>query len=364
MALTEFTKIIALKVKRALSSWSRGKRIDDFLENMFIEYNKVLGEINESYSINDLSFFETIEFIEQQILQSLKNYFNGHLYQAITAIEDIFQKIDLVDGFNISVLRSNEIWFRGRIKEDNARLYEKNEMFHIPNHMREKVNNQRFSFNGYPCLYLGKSIWACWEELNEPYLDDICFSALKLTEDIEVLDLSIPANNVLENKTPDELMKFLITLPLIISCSVKALNEKANFKSEYVVPQLLMVSLINSHKFGGYMFSSTKRNPALNWDESYLQNVVLPIGDAFDEKGLCISLKEKFHITDPICYKYEFLKSNISNMIAMSEQEIDAIFNEICYEKKSKSQEKDMYPRALFGQMEELLKTKEYFVIK
>lgn len=353
---------IVQQIRDSLSQRPTDKRIDIFFDKIFKEYNDLLFLLDKH--INIAQQFATIEQVEQRILQSLRDYFNGHLYGAIGEIDFLLQDINLVDGFNISILRTNDIWYRGRIIEGNARLYKKKEMFHIPDHMREKVNNQRFSLNGYPCLYLGKSIWTCWEELDEPHLDDICFSAMKLTKDIKVLDLSIPTNEQIENKTLDEIVKFLTTMPLTIACSVKTLNEKANFKSEYVVPQLLMANLINSSYFDGFLFSSTKRNPALDWREDYLQNVVLPIDGTIDEDGLCISLKKKFLITDSISYKYEFLKSNVSNMITASEQEVQAIFDEVFRDRKQIATDEDMYPRALFGQMEDILKTKEFSEIR
>ncbi len=353
------------KIKDSLSSWAGDQRIDDFLKALFKEYNKMLFELNVNCEYDFLSpkQLQTIELIERRIVQSLKDYYNGHLYGAIGEIDFLLQDINLINGFNISTLHENDIWYRGRIKEEGMRLYERKEMFHIPNHMREKVNNQRFSLNGYPCLYLGKSIWACWEELNEPHLDDICFSALKITKEIKVLDLSIPINEMIENKTSDELLTLLITMPLSIACSVKTLNEKANFKSEYVIPQLLMANLINSEYFEGFVFTSTKRNPALEWSESYLQNVVLPIEGDFDDDGLCVNLKERFCITDSICYKYEFLKSSISNMIPASSKEVEAALDGVFCGKKHKEKDEDMYPRALFGQMEDLLKKKEFLQI-
>ena len=358
MTLIEYTKLIVEKVKYSLSAWSKGKRIDDFLGSIFGEYNRMLFDINTSINILSSKHLEAIELAEQSILRSLQDYLDGHLCGALSEIKILLQDINSIDGLNIIVLKSNEIWYRGRVKENNVRLYKKQEMFHIPNHMREKVNNQRFSLNGYPCLYLGKSIWSCWEELNEPNLDDVCFSALKLMEDVKALDLSIPTNDMLEKKTSDELLRFFVTLPLIISCSIKTLDENANFKSEYVIPQLLMANLINSSYFEGFVFTSTKQNSELIWNDGYLLNVVLPTRGDFGEDGLCISLKEKIRITDSICYKYEFLKSTISNAIVGIEQEVENVLYD-----KERENEEDWYPRSLFGQLENVIKTKDFSAI-
>ena len=84
--------------------------------------------------------------------------------------------------------------------------------------------------------------------------------------------------------------------------------------------------------------------------------------DDFDTDGLCKALKEIFLITEPIYYKYEFLKSTISNMIALSEQEIDAMIDRDFHDKDNECKE-DMYPRALFGQMEDILKKKVFSAI-
>lgn len=236
-------------------------------------------------------------------------------------------------------------------------------MFHIPEHLREKVNNQRFSFNGYPCLYLGKSIWACWEELDEPHLDDICFSAFKLTEDLNLLDLSIPTEDMLKTKSFKDYYKILITLPLAMACTVKTVNENANFKAEYVIPQLMMVNLLNSWEFEGFIYSSTKKNPALNWKEEYLQNIVLPVRGDFDENGLCKVLKDLLTVTSPIYYKYEFLKANVSNMTTASELDVQVIVDKVLYDKIQDKKDEDMYPRALFGQMESILQEMEFIKI-
>ena len=349
---------IVSQIKDALSNRPKEKRIDDFLEIEFEKYNNLLKDYCLTDCLSEKQK-QIVDLIENRILQSLKDYFNGKLSGALTEIQCLLQDLSGADGDNITILKKGEIWYRGRIKEEGSNLFNRKEMFHIPECLREKVNSQRFSYNGYPCLYLGKSIWACWEELDEPHLDDICFSAFKLLKDIRLLDLSIPSEEALRKKTPDDYPALLVSLPIMMACSIKTLNEKANFKSEYVVPQLMMAELLNWHWFDGYVFSSTKRNPGFDWKEEYLLNIVVPVVGKFDDDGLCISLKKTFLLTEPIYYKYEFLKSNVSNMIKASEQEINAIFDNT-HDKQEEYEEEDLYPRALFGQMEGLLKKKEF----
>lgn len=355
---------IVHKIKESLSHRPKDKRIDCFLETIFEEYNLMLSKLNDCCKENILTNrqLQSVEHIEQRILQGQKDYFNGKLMGALFEMQALLQELELIDGLNIRSVKKDEIWYRGRVREESTRLFEKKEMFHIPENLRENVNSQRFSYNGYPCLYLGKSIWACWEELDEPQLDDICFSAFKLTEDIKLFDLSMPTEDNLKSKSIEDYKKILLTLPLAIACSIKTINEKNNFKSEYIIPQLLMAELVNSHPFDGFIFSSTKKNPALDWKEDYLLNMVLPVVGDFDNDGLCIILKKQFTVTAPIYYKYEFLKANVSNMVSVTNEEIDKLLNDSGKPEEIDKNE-DLYPRALFGQMEEILNNKDFSAI-
>ena len=336
--------------KAILMNRPKNIRIDNFLEIIFKKYNSMLLLVN----CDDISsIIEEVSFVEQRILESINDYFNGRLMGALVEIQRLNDNIG--KKLKVTTLKEGEIWYRGRIKEQSVGLYEKNEMFHIPDSMRERVSNQRFSFNGYPCLYLGKSIWDCWEELDEPQLENVCFSALKITKELCLLDLSMPSEKCIYSDNCNEVVELLITFPLILACSIKVQDEKANFKSEYIIPQLLMNNLINYHKFDGYLFSSTKQNTLLEWDDNYLNNVVLPVNGDFDNSGLSNKLKQCVSMTEPICYKYEFLKSTVSNLSSFTEKYIDNLLSDKGWDKT-----RDLYSKSLFGQMEMVLKRKEF----
>lgn len=338
----------------------------DFLKSIFVQYSEKLASLDDIIARPKMlkeGLIETTEKVEERIYQSLEYYFNGRLLSAIAEMDFLFQDLELIlpKGYNQYSMQPSDIWYRGRVRNKGIRMFSTKEMFHIPNHLRENVSNQRFSFNGYPCLYMGKSIWTCWEELDEPHLDDICFSAIKISKDIHLFDLSIPTADSIRDKSIVELISLLVTLPIKIACSIKTRSEKANFKEEYIIPQLLMIELIEHSDYDGYIFTSTKGNPTFGWHEKYLLNAVLPVRGNFDNDGLCVSLKEKMHITEPVCHQYEILKSTISDMIPVSSEEIDAMFEEDGHE--TKEADSDIYPRTVFGQMEDVLKESEFVVI-
>lgn len=340
------------EVRQSLQN-RESQSFDEFLEGLLERYIVLLHSIDDGCSIKTKLIEET-EFIKQGICDSINHYYSGNLMNALTDIQILHGHFE--DTLNVRTIRKGEIWYRGRVMKKGERIFSRKGMFHIPENQRENVSNQRFSVNGYPCLYLGKSVWDCWEELDEPYFDDICFSAFKTTEDIRLADLTLPTIEEITNQGEAiNYFNLLSTLPLIISCSVKTINESANFKHEYIIPQLLMVDLINLKKYNGYLFSSTKQNAALEWDERYLHNVVLPVSTQFDADKLCKRLKSKFVITEPVCYKYEFLKANVSNLAFATDEDVENMLSGREIEKVS-----DSYPDSLFGQIEKVLRTKEF----
>jgi hypothetical protein len=237
-------------IKNILHTRPKHMELVDFYHNVFEQYKEKVASLDDIITRPQIlkeGLIETIEKVEERIYQSLDDYYAGRLSSAIAEMDFLFQDLDLLlpQKYNQYSMNQDDVWYRGRIKKEGIQIYAYREMFHIPNHMRENVSNQRFSFNGYPCLYLGKSIWTCWEELDEAHLDDICFAAVKITKGFRVFDLSIPTAESIHDKSTEELISMLATMPLKIACSVKTMNEGANFKSEYIIPQLLMIELFH-----------------------------------------------------------------------------------------------------------------------
>lgn len=342
-----------IKVVRQSFQDRGDKGFNEFVDELFKKYNEQLHTIDNGCSFKS-QLLEEVEFVEERIVDSINDYYSGSIMGASVEIQRLHSHFKRT--LHVHQIKEGDIWYRGRIMKRGGRLFGRKEMFHIPDNCRENVSSQRFSFIGYPCLYLGKSIWDCWEELNEPYLDDICFSAFKATEDIKLANLTLPTIEMVENRVISNYYNLLSTLPLIILCSIKTLNENANFKPEYIIPQLLMMDLINYSKYDGYMFTSTKQNTSLNWDEGYLYNIVLPVSRFFDEEGLCLNLKRKFLVTDPVCYKYEYLKASISNLSFATEEDIERLFSNQIIEN-----DMDPYTNSLFGQIENVLREKVFY---
>ena len=111
---------IIQKIKVILINRPKNMRIDKFLEFIFEKYNSMLRLVDSDYIS---SIIEEVSFVEQRILDSINDYFNGQLMGALVEIQRLNDNIGM--KLKVTSLRKGEIWYRGRIKEQSVGLYEK-----------------------------------------------------------------------------------------------------------------------------------------------------------------------------------------------------------------------------------------------
>ena len=126
------------------------------------------------------------------MIKSVKKYNEGSPSQAYNAFSDGIALLEPYLYFRIRErVKYPENIYLFRVRASRNKYLSKKEIFHIPFEERGKVNNQRFSIDGFPCLYLGSSIYVCWEELNRPNFDNLFISKFKLkTKRPNILDLT------------------------------------------------------------------------------------------------------------------------------------------------------------------------------
>lgn len=153
------------------------------------------------------------------------------------------------------------------------------EMFHIPFNLRSKVSSERFSLPGIPCLYLADSSYIAQEEISKSTNSHLHFSCFRGTEVLNkslIIDLS-PSDNLsgiyhkrkhtkngFEKATDDEIEKMEMESPAFlinIACSCHCFEQNRAFKSEYVIPHLLMLNLKYLNCIG-ISYNSTFFNPS------------------------------------------------------------------------------------------------------
>jgi hypothetical protein len=172
--------------------------------------------------------------------------------EAIKPIENHLNNLSDI----LSEQEKDLLLFRMRIIE-NPYSVKRREMFHIPFDKRRIVGPQRYSIQGLPCLYLGSSLQACYEEMRRPAINNIHASLLirkyELEKELKTLHIGYPPGSIairneisINNRCYSEeiLQKlaysYIMCWPFIAACSIVVFERKQPYKPEYIIPQLLL----------------------------------------------------------------------------------------------------------------------------
>ena len=294
MTIHELNNEVVEKLKKTRKEGPFSKYLEDF----FHCYQEKLFSLDDKPTSNVI---DDVRLWCDGILNSLRAYNQADMVTAILTIQDLLKEHKNQIADCTLTPTSNNKWYRMRNLEPHARPYKANEMFHVPFSKRGKLGNYRFSISGYPCLYLGKTIWACWEELHEPDTKRVCVSKADVISDVKLLDLSWPSKDM--SDCPSSLASRIIcTWPLIIACSIRTLFPDDTFKPEYIIPQLVMLAIKNGKNCGidymGCLYTSTQQNEYFSWGYDFLTNAAIPVSEINTENEKCPVLNSKIKMTD------------------------------------------------------------------
>lgn len=281
------------------------------------------------------------------LMDTLDIYLYGKPNQAYNKFENVIinrnKKIQKL--FKIEIIENNVNFYRIRIIKNNDTI-DRNEFFHIPFEKRTKVDSQRYSVPGFPCLYLGKTIYVCWEELLKPNIHEFRSVRIKLKKTIKYVNLVPP---IIEGELNDiKYYRYIILWPLIFACSIKIKEYEHPFKPEYIFPQLLLQYIRNNNNIDGLCYWSTcvKENPLIF--KGMHENFVLPV-KTNNLSGLCPILCDKFEITEPVSFQmFEF--SGLLHNFAYNPNVLD--FENMNEDIEIIPGEKIKYVHTIFGKLE------------
>lgn len=275
--------------------------------NLFLEKVNNLdpGPIHVEKNYISSNFVKEVQRkVVENLILCFEDYYNGNPFKAYEKLHTVFRNDfkDLYAIINQKEYEVDESFFRIRLSDKNY-LYKKSEMFHIPFELRNKVSTQRFSIPGFPSLYLGRTVYICWEELNRPSIDKIQAIKFKSIKRIKLLDLTPPSKDCTDI---DELYRFFMTFPIIMCCSVKVKDPSDTFKPEYIIPQLLLQWIRNNDRLDGIQYKSTHITSRVFNDNTELINIVLPVKTS-EDNGICNRLTSYFESTEVVSWNlYEF----------------------------------------------------------
>jgi hypothetical protein len=210
----------------------------------------------------------------------------------------------------------NEL-YRMRKEHEPGTTFAKRDLFHIPFDERQKVTRQRYSIPGLPCLYLGGSLYICWEELRRPKFESIHVARFQVApgQRISVLDFmqrppnmaaGVKTTTALANELPHLLNGFsalAVCWPLMARAAIRRKHGDAPFIAEYVIPQLILQWITDNNEpdLDGIAYSSVSCKTHVTYP-ALIGNFVFPAKE-IAPAGHCPRLCRKFAMTIPIAWQ-------------------------------------------------------------
>ncbi len=274
-------------------------------------------ELVNSLDLISLEDLKIIKFICDKLNEIVRNSFKGLQSTAFNQLKNLIQgkkglepKINLIK--NLITISENTSFYRIRTFSSIYHVSAK-DLFHIPLDMRGIVTTQRFSTPGYPCLYLGKSIYGCWEEMRRPLMFNCAVSRFVNQKNINFINLALPT----VDKVQEDKDEYLKVLPLVIACMIPVSRDSDTFKPEYIIPQLLIEWILKNRNFKGKIihgvaYTSTQRNGEFDFPDDKFINYAIPVFKVKDKVRYCQTLCELFKLTDPTTNDIEKLKCGYS----------------------------------------------------
>ena len=261
---------------------------------IFVE--KLLGSFKGLIKKAELSDKEVffLSTLTDNIPKIITQYYSGNLTESYKTLYHVLDSAqDIFLAFPQKQYSIGTSFFRIRSKNYlNYKSLKKVDLFHHPFEKRGKVSSQRYSIPSFPCLYVGDSLYVCWEELNRPDLRKVQAVRFQNTAPFSVfsIDFSVYGNpKKIDKLKAYELRSYLLLWPLFAVCSIEVPDDHKSdpFKPEYIFPQLLLQYFLPiflaSLKSGGFndligvQYSSTRISQALyRQKNNSFFNLVLP----------------------------------------------------------------------------------------
>lgn len=261
------------------------EEFDDYIDWVKKNYNKYVVEVKK---------------IVNHINVAVSSYYKSDFISAIREIKKVVDKDNLL-SCNARMENADyaDALFKARVAESTENIKHK-DMLHIPFDRRNIVSSQRFSLSGTPCIYLAKSSYTCWLELNKPEENKFFVSAFKLLKPKKFLDLTCLTWEELETENKSDVKAKLCTFPLIIATSFLVdENIGRPFHSEYIISELLMNAIAQSEKYDGVAYFSKKFSDKRRY---YPINVCFALLAKFDTKKYTSDI-EDFEWTEPMALR-------------------------------------------------------------
>jgi len=228
-------------------------------------YNIVMRQAQNANA--DDESLQIIAAFTTQILASLDSYYKADIAESNNIVFELVKEIgdnpfavnSVTNSDAFPGNKSNELqFFRSRLGTPN-RAFTAKDMLHLPNSMRAKSGNYRFSIPGNPSMYLANSSYGCWIEMGCPAEIDFNVSPILLEGYQRVFNLAVSIRDFrcLNEFEKDRVHCWLKLYLLAIATSYVIKEESRTFRSEYIISQSLMMAC-KKMKYDGIAYYSRR----------------------------------------------------------------------------------------------------------
>jgi len=264
------------------------KGYDDFYDvlNDFADVISIWSDSNDFIPQLKSKNTELLKAHFDYLTKLHKEMNEANLYSAIYYANKLLKSLEDNKCLNTIDFNNGSYY---RVRNSISPLTEPKELFHVPFEKRSIISPNRFSIAGFPCLYISNSLECCIEEVGIKKGESMYASVFRPNNQLNVLDLRFWRDVEI-----DEINKYLLLLPLLISCSYEA-KTSGYYVPEYNIPQLMMHYILKSkykENIGGIAYNSTKmpRNDIVNY--------VFPVKNV-KLHGWCGMLSDNFQVSSP-----------------------------------------------------------------
>jgi len=322
MNLAEFFESDAIALPRTYS----GEGFEGAVASLFNGYLASINALDNGDDIGDLlkSNIGTLQNVCGELRACIEQYFLGFpsaAYERFKAamavlgpwVNDIVYPVGEFLRNSVFAIEGADPTreFRGdlyRIRPGTLASYTRSDLFHIPFHLRHLVTTQRYSIPGLPCLYMGSSLWGCWEELGRLDFHKLHVARFALASDLNILDFgwrpAVVGYHIrhfeFASQFPNSVIGQAVYWPLLAVCSIRRRNPESPFAPEYIVPQLLLQWIRETPTCDGLRYFSTRITTYVHSPDA-AANYVLPVQSKADS-GHCTTLLEKVAVSAPVSW--------------------------------------------------------------
>lgn len=222
----------------------------EYLEDLSSKYS-----VLKKQAVNAGADVESIRIIEKyrsKILNAVKCYYRADIAKSNTIIHNLIKDVG-ENPFAVNTLNNSYAFpgphdkelqlFRCRLG-DPSKAFSAKEMLFLPEKMRAKAGNYRFSIPGNPSLYLANSSYGCWIETGFPADTNFNVSPVILDGKQRIFNLAVWIRDFskLNEFEEDRVHCWLKLYMLSIATSYRIREAERVFKSEYIVSQAIMMA--------------------------------------------------------------------------------------------------------------------------